>query len=450
MNDFVMKAVDAHKMIGQGDNLLVALSGGADSVALLHFLHSLKDEYNLRIEALHLNHNLRGDESRRDEAFVRQFCADLNIPLTTESCDVAKAAKEAGESIELCARRLRYDFFFRHAAAKDAKVATAHNMEDNAETVLLNLIRGTALRGLCGIPPVREVIIRPLIAIPRKEIEDYCAAHRLHYVTDSTNACSDYTRNRIRHGILPLLIDENPRAAERISKMTSDLRADADFLSRLAQEKRESIFGEGGYDRAAFLALDPALSGRVLAQVLETAGIFPGRETLRQLTEIIAGGCGGRQLSKKLVFKCGLYRFYLEETAEPQDYFELTLTADQLESGGKWMVFPGKQVKISKKSNKIVKKGLTYWVDYDRIDGIVVFRGRLKGDKLRLPGRGCTKTLKNLFWESGVSAAERTRRVIVADDRGPIAVEGIGVDERVAADKDSSSVIILEISEDPK
>ena len=201
MNRKARATIEEFSMLRQGDTVTAAVSGGADSVALLDFLCSLTD-LRLTVRACHLNHCLRGEESDRDEQLVRTMCEQYGIPLDLRRVEVKALARERGVSIEVAAREARYAFFDELAEKYRCKIATAHTLSDAAETVLLNLARGTGIAGLCGIPPVRGAVVRPLIGCTRRETEDYCAAHGLCYVTDSTNLTDRYTRNHIRHNVL--------------------------------------------------------------------------------------------------------------------------------------------------------------------------------------------------------------------------------------------------------
>ena len=206
----VLFAVKSHNMIKKGDKIVAALSGGADSVTLLHCLNSIKEELGFELSACHVNHNLRGEDSDKDQAFAQALCENMNIPLKVFSINVAKAM-EKHTSVEETARALRYKAFSEESERLGAKVATAHNSCDNTETVFLNLLRGTGLKGLCGIPPVRDYLIRPLILCTREEIEAYCDENSLRYVTDKTNFSTEYTRNKIRLELLPKLLRSEER-----------------------------------------------------------------------------------------------------------------------------------------------------------------------------------------------------------------------------------------------
>lgn len=219
----------------QGKTVLVALSGGRDSVALLCALMELSKEEGFAVVAAHYNHHLR-KTAGRDEDFVRSFCAGRGIPLAVGGGDVAAFAREMGLSTEEAARTLRYRFLEETAEQMGADfIATAHHAGDNAETVLMNLLRGTGLRGLGGIPPVRGRIIRPLLAVSRDEINNYMEKNALPYVEDETNARTVYTRNRLRHELLPLLEEISPGSTGRIALAAERLRQDEDFLRQQAE-----------------------------------------------------------------------------------------------------------------------------------------------------------------------------------------------------------------------
>ena len=204
-------AIEKYKFLSGGDSVIIALSGGADSVTLLSVLNSLKEKYNLKLYAAHLNHGIRGEEADNDEKFCKILCENYNVQLFVKHIDVPKLCAEQKISAELCGRNERYKFFDELSAKLNAKVATAHTASDNAETLLFNLCRGSSLAGAAAIPPKRGNIIRPLITLTRNEIESYCAENSLSYVTDSTNMSDSYTRNKIRHKVIPALKEVNPQ-----------------------------------------------------------------------------------------------------------------------------------------------------------------------------------------------------------------------------------------------
>ncbi|NLT57862.1 MAG: tRNA lysidine(34) synthetase TilS [Clostridiales bacterium] len=253
-------------------HVLVALSGGADSVALLHILRASSPQWGYELSAAHLNHNLRGEESLRDQCFVQDLCAAWGIPLTVESAEVARLAAERGQTVEEAGRAVRYALFARLCAQRPSAVtATGHTLSDQAETVLLNLIRGAGLDGLAGMPPARAGLIRPLLGCSRADVEDYCRRHGLRYVTDSTNLESIYARNHLRLAVMPLLEHHNPNILHTLGRQAALLREEADLLDGLADRLLSRIPDSGALvlDRAPLRGQPPALVRRALRRAVE-------------------------------------------------------------------------------------------------------------------------------------------------------------------------------------
>lgn len=283
-DDFVSKvrfAIAEHAMLRGESRVCAALSGGADSVSLLRSLRELSGELGAEITACHLNHGLRGEESDGDERFCRDLCERLGVPFYSKKIDVSELVQKH-ESTEEAARRARYAFFEEALERFGCGVlATAHNANDNAETVLLNLTRGTGLLGLCGIPPVRELgasgklVIRPLLYITRGEVEEYLGGLGQDYVTDKTNLSEDYTRNKLRRRVLPELEIINPSAAGVIGRMTDKLRLDSDFLEGLADKAFNETREGRGWNALAVAALPQPIKARVVRKILRQGGVEP-------------------------------------------------------------------------------------------------------------------------------------------------------------------------------
>ena len=226
-----------YDLLPAGARVLCAVSGGADSMCLLHLLLQAAPEGGFQVEAAHFNHGLRGDEAQRDEEFVRAQCVRWQVPLTVGRGDVGDFARREGQTIEEAARTLRYAFLEERAqAAGCTHIATAHNADDNLETLLLHLVRGAGLHGLAGIPPRRGKLIRPLLAVSRREIEAYLTEHGIPHVEDSTNTDAAYARNRLRHQVIPILRALNPRLSEHTAQTMGFLRSDNDYLNAQALE----------------------------------------------------------------------------------------------------------------------------------------------------------------------------------------------------------------------
>lgn len=314
MNNKVTEAVKRYNMLEKGDNVIVGLSGGADSVALLNVMNSLKEELRISVFACHINHNLRGAESMRDESFVRNLCESKNIPLTVFSINVKENA-EKHESVEERARKMRYECFERLCEEKNAKLATAHTASDNAETIFINIIRGTGTKGLAGIPPVRGKIIRPLLRCTREDIERYCTENSLDYVTDSTNLSDDYTRNKLRHNLIPMLKEMNPSIFEAVSRMTSAVYDDNAYLEQAAAKAKPECMRENGYCCEKLSVLDRAVLSRVISSVLTENKIEPSALRINECMQIIADKKGKINLcrNKFAVVRKKIFKITFEE-----------------------------------------------------------------------------------------------------------------------------------------
>lgn len=289
MENKIPAVIARYDMLSRGDAVIVGVSGGADSMALLHWLFEHREELGIAVRACHINHNLRGDESLRDERFVRSFCEKYDIPLTVYSIEVRT---DKHESVEECARKMRYKCFDELCGQFSAKLATAHTASDNAETVLINILRGTGTKGLGGIPPVRGKIIRPLLRCTREDTERYCAAHDIEYVTDSTNLSEEYTRNKLRLKIIPQLKEFNPSLIDGISRMTEAVSDDNAFLEHLAEQAKNDCSDENGLNCQKLRELSRAVLSRVISSVLSENGVEPSALRINECSRIIGIGRG--------------------------------------------------------------------------------------------------------------------------------------------------------------
>lgn len=437
-------------MLPLGSRVVAAISGGADSVALLHLLCRLRQEGVLAsLRACHLNHGLRGEEALRDEAFVTQLCQRLEVPLTVRREDIAAGAQKEKKSVELYARERRYALFAQEAALHEAKVATAHTLSDQVETVLFRLARGTALRGMEGIPPVRGYLVRPLIRCTRREVEAYCQAWGLDYVTDSTNLEEGYSRNWLRHRVVPALQRQNPDVEHAVERFCRSAAQDEAFLQKLSRQAREELQREDGrLDRQGFLELDPALQGRVLSQLLEEASAPVGRRQVDDLLRLARQGSGAQEMGFGVRGRADGTRLWLEkeQPLQPEFCFPLFL--------GKKELFSGKSMTILlwnyeeyKKVEKNPQDCLKNAVDYDRIEEIAVVRQRRTGDRVRFVGQTVTKSIKKLLIDRKIPLAARQRLVILADKEGPLWVEGFGPAQRGAVTERTQRLLLLQVED---
>ena len=419
----VIKTIDRYEMLKYTDKVTVALSGGADSVCLLYILNELADRYGVKISALHINHMLRGEESDRDEAFVSELCKRENIPLTVKRIDIAALAKQTGESIELAARKARYQAF---SQVDTGVVATAHSADDNLETVIYNITRGSGLKGVCGIPPKRDIYIRPLIACSRQEIEDYLKTKDASFVTDSSNLTDDYTRNYIRHNIIPMIKNINPSAEQTVASMCSSLREDEEFLNTSAKRVYALTLRDHFLDAELLKIQPPPIIKRVISLYLyERFSLRTDALHLEVCKEILL--CGGKtSMNGNLTAVCKDGKFYfIPNGKKADDYiFKVEKREIFLEN------FPD--------VNSLFLKNA---VDCDKINGKLDIRTRTACDEIRLNGRGCTKSLKKLMNEMKIPTELRDVIPVAADDDGVVWVYSVGVSERVAVTKSTKKVI---------
>ena len=272
MRQKVRNTIAQFHMFPPNAKIIVGLSGGADSVALLHILCSLKEEFGWNMTAVHIHHGLRGKEADGDAAFAEEFCAKLGVPCLVRRYDVKAEAKARKLGEEETGRLLRYAAF-REIAGEEGYIAVAHHRKDQAETMLMRLCRGTGLKGLTGMSPVREKICRPLLRCSREEIEQYCRENGLMWREDATNQEETYTRNKLRLRVLPLLEEINPKTVEHMAETAELLSVEEDFLEQQAAACYKKVKGDGPkgavhLKRKELQALHPAMRKRVLRKAM--------------------------------------------------------------------------------------------------------------------------------------------------------------------------------------
>lgn len=438
----IFSFVKQHNMINKGDTVICGLSGGADSVCLLIVMHEISRTIGFTVQALHVNHRLRGDESDRDENFCRELCSRLDIPFKAVSCNVTAFAEEKQLSVEEAARIMRYGIFAENSAG--SKIATAHNANDNLETIIFNLTRGTALKGISGIPLTRGNIIRPLLAVSRQEIENYLKTLNQNYVTDSTNLSDDYTRNRIRHQILPVLYGINPSVVETSVNSAEALRKENALIDELTQQALSSCMD--GNKLHGLEAFHEVIRRRCIAHLLTENSLPYSYDRLTDTDNILVNG-GKINISGDIFFISDSHNAELKKippVSEPEIISaELKIGENSIFSDRIFFC----EIILCDNLQKIcdVHKKLTFYLlDYDKIIGRVILRNRRFGDKIRLQGKNFTSSVKKLI-NAKIPVAERAELHFLEDENGTIFAEKLGVAERVAPDNKTVRFLIISI-----
>ena len=443
----ILSFTEEHEMFPESGVVLVCVSGGADSMCLLEVMLHISYEKGFTVGVAHFNHGLRGEESDRDEAFVRDYCDACGVSLYSGEGDVKAYAKAQNLSIEMAARDLRYDFFYEAAEIADAKrIATAHTADDNAETIIMNLVRGSGAVGLSGIPPVRETVIRPMLRVSREEVMQFLDERGIKFVEDSTNCLDIYTRNKIRNTVMPILKEINPRFIEAASAASELLRADEEMLSDIADLFISDMCVGLTAEVVDLLNLPFAVSSRAIRKLY---GGNLSYYNVKAVLDLCANDSPSASLSLPGMT---VYREYGRIVFEPEQSPSADGFAQVFPEDGDSVIIFSAGLKMTCKSivcddiiTKINKSFTSFLFKNVDICGKIAVRPRREGDMIRLLGRGGTKTLKKLFIEQRIPVRKRALIPVIADDNGVLAVYGVGIGDRaIPAAGDTAIQIVFE------
>lgn len=419
--------------------LLVGFSGGADSVFLLSFLkeYQRRAEKSFKLLAVHINHCIRGDEAKRDEEFSRSFCEHIGVEFESRSIDVPELSHKLGIGLEEAARNARYSIFRDIIGSRNdiSSIAVAHNATDNAETVLMNILRGSGIGGVSGIKPVRDNIVRPILTISKSEITEILDANGVPYVTDSTNLSSDYSRNYVRNEILPLFLrlSENPEMA--FTRLTENLRLDLDYLNKVASDFIKSECSEGIY-ASKLSALHPSIQAKILSELIHSnTGNYPEEKHIAALRDLLKTDNFRYSLHGDLDFACqrGICVFLpkkIENTVVKQ-IFPLTMGENKI-SGTNLTVYVGE---IDKSSLNVYNFSIQGKVSSAIISDGLLLRFKSDGDSYKYSGM--THKLKKVFNDRNIPPMERNLIPVLCDSHGIVFVPGMS--ERDGARSDIST-----------
>ena len=446
-----------HEMTAPGDAVIVALSGGADSVCLLTVLKQLATpEFLLR--AVHVHHGIRGAEADRDEAFAQKLCESLSVPLCVAYCHVPAYAAEHGLSEEEAGRILRYQVLEKEAgkweqelpAGSRVKIALAHHRDDNAETILHHLLRGSGLTGLAGIRPVQGRRIRPLLCVGREEIRAYLEAGHISWCEDSTNQSPDYTRNRIRSQVLPLLKTAVNEQAEEHILQAGQIIGQADAYLR---QQAEEIWQEAVCGREEDLAAIPLTAFARQPEILKTYLIrhmldqlHPGWKDIGSRHFTAIAELAGKPVGSRLDLPGGLMARTGYETLEIVRKTEREVSV-KTESGADGEIH-GRQtvpelhmtVFSRQKDQEIPKNQYTKWFDYDKIKGTLSVRTRRTGDYLILPSGG-SKTIARYMIDEKIPKEKREQILLLAEGSHVLWVVGFRISEYYKIEEHTENIL---------
>lgn len=426
VEELVRSSIVRYNMLSADDKVLVGFSGGSDSVCLLSLLY----EMGYDVMAAHLNHNMR-DTALRDLKFCESFCRERNIPFVSKTAEKGKLKSEAD------AREARYRFFAEVMEKHSIdRLATAHNKNDSAETVLLHLLRGASTDGLCGISPADKNVIRPLIFVKKSEIVGYCENNGLSYVTDETNFQDKYTRNKLRNRYMPMLCEEfNPRLTDTLADNAVVMSYDRDFLLKTAKKAYDDIKIKSGIDLRMFLELDRAIGSRVI-ELMWKDTVEGGQNLPQKYVDDIYLLAKRQQsgksidLPKSVIARIEYGVLYLEKKSADTSYeakFEI----------GKWCDLPETDSKIG-----IFETGKGLKLSFDGDEKLLV-RTRKTGDKFCPAGLGGSKSISDFFTDSKIPAAERDRLPLLIADGKIAAVADIRADDDFAGGKRKKNYVLI-------
>lgn len=452
MNHFVHTVeqyIRQHRLLQSGDRILATVSGGVDSVVMLDVLLSLKDRWNLTVAVAHFNHQLRGEESDADEAFVRQLCSERNLECFVEHADTHSVARDQRKSIQAAARDLRYEFFATVRSKHGfTKIATAHNADDNAETLLLNLIRGAGVRGLSGIPVLRSDlnVIRPLLGTSRSEIELYAKHRSLTFRTDSSNLHDHYARNFVRHAVLPLLKNHlNPNLTSTLNR-TAALFRDLDaFVVNTTSEVLKNVIEK---ETPEWLILKIEELQKLPSYLQEYSLLIASQRfaqgevdfsSVRSLMNLTVAETGSLySLTKDCIVVRDRNRLVFRRSGG-EIPFSYRIEANKLYQFDRFWFASSPSDSFQKIDN-----GLIEFVDADRLGNNLVLRNWKEGDWFYPLGMEGKKKLSDFFIDAKIPIYEKHSIPVLEADGSIVWVCGRRIDHRFRVSESTRHILKLE------
>lgn len=452
--DRVRSTINKYNLLQKGDKIVLGLSGGPDSVCLLHVLKQLEEEYDISIYAAHLNHQIRGIEAQKDVMYISQLCDSLGIKFFVKSINVPEYCKKNGLSIEEGARKLRYEMFYEiKQKTKSNKIAIGHNLNDQAETILMRMMRGTGLQGLKGIEYKRdETIIRPILDIERSSIESYCEEYNLNPRIDSTNLENIYTRNKIRLDLIPYMQENfNTNVIESICRMGNNLKLDNDYIEEEGNKKFKEVSKLNNNASVEiildkYIDLHKAIKSRIIRNSIKYIlgdTNFVDQKHIEDVFDLE----NEDKINKKLVLPRGLFVYrnndnilFTNEEITYEDFeFNYNVPKDGVIKIKETGVFiETKTMSIERfKSMKADKSSKGF--DLDKFKGGIVVRNRESGDKIKLAGG--SKKLKSLFIDLKIPREKRSKIPVLVDNEEVVCVGDYKISENYKIDANTKEVL---------
>ncbi|WHH57557.1 tRNA lysidine(34) synthetase TilS [Petroclostridium sp. X23] len=463
--NIIKGTIEKYNMFKPGDGVVVGVSGGPDSVCLLHVLNEIKDEYDIRLYAAHINHRLRGQDAEEDALYVKQLCDMLRIPFFINTEDIKRISKEKGISEEAAGREVRYAFFFELARQKGAqKIAVAHHLNDQAETVLMRFIRGAGLEGLAGIKPHRQDgVVRPLLEISREQVEEYCIQHDLRPRLDETNLEAVYTRNKLRLDLIPRIIkDYNPNfiqtAVQNAKLIAEDHQFIEEYIDGIISEKIRKD-KRGVFISINFLtAQHAAIQKRIIRRAIHAFNGNTANIEYRHIEEIVQmlKDSAAQRVTGKAADLPGHIRvevvydaLYVTDKTKKKEQrdFNYLLQIDEPILIREVNMIAVARVVDTEQLEGIEFNRFTKAFDYNSIKEEIYIRNRLPGDTFMPSGMKGTKKLKDFFIDLKVPKYKRDTVPLVVAGHDIIWVAGYRVSEKFKCASESKKVLIIELQE---
>lgn len=456
MIEKVRETINQYHLLEEGDKVVIGISGGPDSVALLHILLKLQPIFKLKLYLAHLNHLLR-EEAKEEALFVKELAESVKLPLIIAEKNVLQDTSK-NLSLQQKARKIRYEFLIQTAKRLNAtKIALAHHQDDNIETILLWLMRGCGAEGIKGIPPIRRInqglyIIRPLIKNTKQEIKDYLQLHKLSFKIDSSNLKTNYWRNKIRLELLPQLKEYNPKIKEALARLATLWHQDNEYLNLLSIEAKNKVLEKGRIDLKKFTLLPQPIQSRILRQLIkEVKGNLEGISWthIEAIIKLIKKGPTQGRLDLKSNIKVEreyerliIYKGEREEIKKQEErYLKIpgVTEVDELKIETQVMAKDSLSALPS-----LLSTSAEAYLDYDKVKLPLLLRHRKKGDKFHPYGMRGSKKIKDYFIDLKVPKRERDKIYLLADEEGIIWVMSVNrIDERVKVTDSTKNVMVI-------